>query len=356
MKKTYGTYKGRSTLTDKLRILALVLLALVVLAAGAVFAAQDYIVYTEDGPRLQLPGFFRPEQPADPDPAPLDPGNVSVIIEPPETPPEEDQTVWLRAAALPIKAVTQGTLTAQAEAQGANAVILDMKTDQGRLNFVSQQAVAAQVGANSPLEGINDQLRTAGEGELYLIARLSCFRDHLTGTEKSYAIETNPGRRWTDLGGVRWSSPASQAVRDYLVGLMTELAQLGFDEILLEYCGYPTAADGHLEYIKRTPAYPVSGLNEVMAEFFRQAAQALEEYDVRLSVRTTREALGGGDRSGQEAGQLAGLNGHIWMAGDQGGAAALEQAGIQEAEMRLVEMVSAFTPGREVHQAVFPQT
>ena len=60
MKKTYGTYKGRSTLTDKLRVLAVVLLILVVLAAAAVFAAQDYIVYTEDGPRLQLPGFLRP--------------------------------------------------------------------------------------------------------------------------------------------------------------------------------------------------------------------------------------------------------------------------------------------------------
>lgn len=353
MKKTYGTYKGRSTLTDKLRVLAVVLLILVVLAAAAVFAAQDYIVYTEDGPRLQLPGFLRQDPPEDQPPAPPEPGDISVVIEPPEDPPEEEEA-WLRAAALPIEAVAQGTLASQAAEYGANAVILDMKTDQGRLNFVSQQAVAAQVGANSSLEGINDQLRAAAEGDLYLIARMSCFRDHRVGTENAYAITTNPGRRWTDLGGVRWSSPASQAVRDYLVGVMTELAELGFDEILLEYSGYPTAADGHLEYIRRGDAYPADGLNEIVAEFFRQAAQALAEYDVRLSVCATREALEGGDRSGREAAQLEGLNGNIWMAEGQGGAAALEQAGVQDTG-RLVEIVPALDPERGVHQAVFPE-
>lgn len=51
----YGGYRGRRTLTDILRIIAIVLGILVALVLAGLFLAQDYIVYTDEGLRVELP-------------------------------------------------------------------------------------------------------------------------------------------------------------------------------------------------------------------------------------------------------------------------------------------------------------
>ena len=50
--------------------------------------------------------------------------------------------------------------------------------------------------------------RALNSGELYTVARLSCFRDHALAKDETYAIRTNSGYRWTDPEELRWSSPA----------------------------------------------------------------------------------------------------------------------------------------------------
>ena len=75
--RVYSGYRGRRTSTDVLRILAVVLGVLVVLAAAALFYVQNYLVYTDDGVRVELPfGLFREEEPLP------DPGEVSVVERP----------------------------------------------------------------------------------------------------------------------------------------------------------------------------------------------------------------------------------------------------------------------------------
>lgn len=57
----YGGYRGRRTLTDILRIIAIVLGILVALVLAGLFLAQDYIVYTDEGLRVELP-FLQEER------------------------------------------------------------------------------------------------------------------------------------------------------------------------------------------------------------------------------------------------------------------------------------------------------
>lgn len=40
----------------------------------------------------------------------------------------------------------------------------------------------------------------------------------------AHTIRTGSGYRWKDSGGLHWASPSDPEVRDYLVGLMVELA------------------------------------------------------------------------------------------------------------------------------------
>ena len=57
----YNGYRGRLGVREILKIAAVVLAVLGVLTAAVLMYAQRYIVYTDDGIRLELP-FFQREQ------------------------------------------------------------------------------------------------------------------------------------------------------------------------------------------------------------------------------------------------------------------------------------------------------
>ena len=84
---------------------------------------------------------------------------------------------------------------------------------------------------------------------------------------------------------MHWADPSNQKVQDYLIGLMTELAQMGFDEIVLDHCGYPTQADGLLSNIQ----YGDQTASQVMDAFLAKAVQALEPYGTKLSLEVSQE-------------------------------------------------------------------
>jgi len=60
--KGYGSYRGRASFTDILRLIAIVLAVLVALAVALLIWGQQYIVFTDDGPQFRPP-FFRSEDP-----------------------------------------------------------------------------------------------------------------------------------------------------------------------------------------------------------------------------------------------------------------------------------------------------
>lgn len=343
----YGSYRGRRSTTDVLKTVALILAVLVVLAVAGVWMAQKYIVYDDGGYHLELP-FFQKEGPAQ------EPEDFRVAIEPaasqPEETPEEGEPL-LAAVTVPLSAVEDGSAEALAAQAGANSVLLDMKTDRGQLGFISQLAMAASAGVNAGQADINRQLQALNSGELYTVARLSCFRDHALAKDETYAIRTNSGYRWTDPEELRWSSPASQAVQDYLVALMVELAQLGFDEIVLEHWGYPAQSDGPLGNLQ----YPAGALEPVVTGFLARAASALESYDVRLSLAVSAGQLSGEDPgTGLTAEALNASVDRIWMDGNRTEAlAALNASGVTGAEERLVSRSGTLNPDEAVAQAVW---
>ena len=185
------------------------------------------------------------------------------------------------------------------------------------------------------------------------MARLSCFRDHALAKDETYAIRTNSGYRWTDPEELRWSSPASQAVQDYLVALMVELAQLGFDEILLDNWGYP--AEGNLGYIKQGDAYDLEHLSQPVEEFLARAEAALEPYGTRLAFRSTWAVLEGDESPGGQTAQLLERYAQrVWLeAPEDGMADLLSQAGLPEGEERLALLVEELDPDLDCSQGIW---
>ncbi len=287
----YESYHGRSRGRTALKILIGVLLTLLVLAVAALLFLEPYIHYSADGVRVDLP-FFQggedvPEEPVTT--VPLQVATPSPTPTPTPAPEMDFRGVLLSAAAL-----TDGTAQTQVETAGGTAAIFSMKEPDGSLCYESQTTL----GAPSDQEGVNDAIRTLNGGELYTVAWISCFRDNaLPWNDRTLGIHSGSGN-WRDDESVRWSSPAVEQVRSYVAQVCGELAGLGFDEILLDNCGYPTR--GTVSYIRSDENYDPDTLTQTMTTFFQTLDQTLEQYpEVKVSVVTSLEVLSGGsDGSG----------------------------------------------------------
>lgn len=315
--KGYGPYRGRSSFKKILKVLAVVVIILIVLAAAAAVYLQQYLVVSSDGVRLELP-FFRQEDQPDPASSPsASPSAPPVVVVTPEPAPEPEQSA-LQPVALPREALTDGTAAARVEAGGGDCALFDMKADSGELSYGSalDLAVTAHLSADDP--DLNAAITALNETEgLYTVARVSCFKDHnITDYHRSLSIFTNSDYRWTDPDGIRWISPTNADVRDYLTSLCVELAELGFDEILLDNAGYP--GEGNLHYIKKGAAYDETQFAAVIEGFYAQVHTALADYGVTLSVVTTPESMAGLDAlTGQTPDSLARAD-RLWIRTETG--------------------------------------
>ena len=270
----YGAYRGRGG-SKILKGIIVVLFVVLLIAVAAFFYLPRYMVYADDGTvRLDLP-FLREDPPT------VSPTQAPVVVTPTPTPtPTKPETML--PVVLPPEALWDGSAVELVAEGGGNAAVFDLKTDAGELMWVSETAMAIDHKATSGEPGRNEAILAGQKEGLYRVARLSCFRDGALGADETCSILTNSGYRWKDQEEIRWSSPTNTEVRTYLATLCKEVSMLGFDEILLDYAGYPT--QGHLSYIKKGAAYDAAQFENIITGFYREVVKALEGSGVALSV------------------------------------------------------------------------
>ena len=334
--KNIGGYRGRRSPREILKRVAWLLGILLLLVLLALIAGQRYIVYTDNGIRLELPFLSEPEKKPAP---PADPDGLILQEEPkepekPEEPPEEPEE-RCSALELPLETLLDGSAAGKLEAAGAGVLVVTMKAPDGGLNWVSGEELARDGKVNSSLEDINEQLRAWNAGGVYTVARVHCFADDSVPYYRMSAGLSSGRGNWRDIKGSRWLNPLSPAAQDYVVGLCGELAGLGFDEILLEEAACPT--EGRLEQIRWSSEDPEEELSGEEG-FLARAAAALRPSGAVLSVRTSAGALSGqtGD-GGLNADAVFRYAGRIWI--PAGEAAAAEQMLPAGREIRLTEIV-----------------
>ena len=142
-----GGYRGRRTITDILRFIAIALAVVVGLMLAAMLYLQKYLVYTDDGVRLELPPFLQmfrqgEDERDSPGSASLpEPGSVSLIEEPdvsqqePDPVPEPDPEPKDVGSALQLSVAEarDGSAAAKLEAAGAQVLVLEVKDQMGQL-------------------------------------------------------------------------------------------------------------------------------------------------------------------------------------------------------------------------------
>ena len=88
------------------------------------------------------------------------------------------------------------------------------------------------------------------DSDYYTIGRISTLHDSLYAYKHmtDAAVCQLTGFVWYDTNSTHWLAPEKQAARQYVTDLVTECAQMGFDELLLDDFHYPR--EGRLSRIK----------------------------------------------------------------------------------------------------------
>lgn len=176
-----------------------------------------------------------------------------------------------------------------------NAVVIDIKDDEGYLTVNLDIPLAEEVGAleqltfesADELKAILDEFKAHGA---YLIARIAAFRDNvLTQAKTECSLWWKPewgGTIYVDNQGYYWLDPGDETVRQYLLDVSMAAVELGFDEIQYDYVRFPTTFIGRVEYYGHTGYYLEDNVtyNEEGAQLRKDTISSFVEYACRELV------------------------------------------------------------------------
>lgn len=300
-------YRGRRKRLNVLGVVFGALAALILLTVVLFFGLQKYIVFEHDGVRVALPGAAAGED----GPLPNDetaPGQVNAVLE--ITDPDYSAVpaaageglADMAAVFVPAQDVSMsgvGRYMSVMSSYNANALVLEVKPVSGQLVWASSSPTAAAYSLNGTLdlEAMVAALRQQDD-ELYLVAQLSCCIDGLLAERcPSAALRFATGAAYADSEGA-WLDPYSATVSAYLTELCSELAEMGFDELLLKSLSLPITEEaiGFSVELSSTPT-PEAAVCGLAVEL----TNALEAYAIPVSaiLDTTSLRSGLADKSGQ---------------------------------------------------------
>ncbi len=354
-------YRGRRKFRVPLTILLFTLAVLLAGGIGMFFFLQQYMVYDANGATLQLP-FGREEQADVPEgvdtPAPtFEPVDVQVVWVNPDF-EDVDMGDWEKlkptqglfvAEASVLDAEALATAVSAAQGSGFSTVVLEMKDRTGQLVWPSNAntALGYRTMGNVDVTGTIESLHEAG---LTVAAQISCFADNLLLQHNwSFGLRYADGELCRNEDGSYWLDPYDQTVRTYLTDLAAELADMGFDEIILADLYHPIAEGG---FSYASP--PAAGADPVSAvcQMGRRIVEALEGTDTIVSARISADSLrnGSGELTGQDVGIFWRLFARLYcptyaeaLASDK--ELATEQMNGGDADARFVPVVGAVPEG-----------
>ena len=143
-----------------------------------------------------------------------------------------------------------GELVKLIEETELNAVVIDVKSDEGMVLYQTDLKDVQFSGANSSImiKDIDAVLKHLNEKGIYTIARIVTFKDNKAASKfPNLAVKTANGTVWRDRNGQGWLNPYNQEAWDYVLDIAEEAAAKGFAEIQFDYVRFPT--DGNIKLI-----------------------------------------------------------------------------------------------------------
>ncbi len=220
-----------------------ILVAAVVLGLlwlGWVIWLGRYVVYTQDGARLDLSSSSlelagtaaqKPEE-----------ETVAIYYNEGDSALDADAEL-AQLAGYYITSEDLGDIpavTAQLQKLPAGtAVMVDVKDGKGSF-FYSSDITTARSSSIDP-EAMDELIKTLTDGRLYAIARISALQDYRYGLNNvdDGLFSASGAYLWQDSEGCYWLNPSREGTVSYLVQIIKELRSLGFDEVVLDRFCFP---------------------------------------------------------------------------------------------------------------------
>jgi hypothetical protein len=162
---------------------------------------------------------------------------------------------------------------------GANALVVNIKSDHGQLVYPSSIALAKTIGARNvtTIRSLSDLVNTGHQQGIYMIARIVTFKDNPLATSRpELAIHLANGQLFRDREGLAWTDPTQPEVRAYNVAIGVEAAKAGFDEVQYDYVRFP---DSLAKLAVHGPTDEASRIKTISG-FLAEAHAALVPYNV----------------------------------------------------------------------------
>ena len=191
-----------------------------------------------------------------------------------------------------------------------NAMVVDVKNDQGELTFKMDLKEALDMGACvGYIQDMPSFMAKLKEHGIYTIARIPCFKDPILASGMPELALTRPdGTPVTDANGLAWVNPYKRGVWEYLVKIAKQAGELGFDEIQFDYVRFPIGADADAaDYGPEAAEYTGQ---QAICGFLAYAAEELHKERLIVSADVFGTIIGSKtdvETVGQDYGKIASI-------------------------------------------------
>jgi hypothetical protein len=171
-----------------------------------------------------------------------------------------------------------------ADEKKINAIVVDIKNEQGWTSYKTDYTPANNLGAwdHRTIKNIDEFIALMRAKKIYTIARLPVFKDELQATHfPQFAIREKNGQIYRSKESMAWINPYKAGSYYYILSLAADAAKHGFDEINFDYVRFP--ADLTLNYGR---VHNEQSRVNAIADFIRTAQIKLRPYGTFISVDT----------------------------------------------------------------------
>lgn len=222
----------------------------------------------------------------------------------------------LKALEMPDEALGGGIaydlFRTQLKQAKANAVVVELKTCEGKLNYNSSVGTAVDIGAcDETYEnalGTIEQLKSDG---FKIIAEIYCFEDPLAASmlKGASVMQADMTTVWLDDSaqndGNPWLNPYSEIAQEYLLEIISECAAMNIDVIMLKSVCFPTGNRVDTAYFSGE-AESLESRNSMLHTFVSKAAEICGQTQIAFymdadSALNTNEQLFAGSMFDSEA-------------------------------------------------------
>lgn len=170
-------------------------------------------------------------------------------------------------------------------AVGGNAVVFDIKDEDGIVSFNSDLALAGHR-RHPYIHDLRAWVQWLHAHGLYVIARQAVFKDqHLYKTHPELTIKSrSTGKGWLENGNPAWVDPSLPAVQKYNIDLAKEVASTGVDEIQFDYIRFPVDGNQKDCLFHYQATEPNARRADFISNYLYRAQQALKPSGVHISI------------------------------------------------------------------------